>query len=160
MAQLTCQIENMINRVFFILALLATHAALAQPVSRAYEEAAYAQAITEYLKAAAKRHGTTLDTLIVGKRPGFPVVTLPPKVGNTTILFLTQKENDKKRNYNPTLVFTNMVGEVAKDNATFIFVTFYPGYTHQYDCMIDLKYNPQQKVFTLDHQEFKNYAYK
>jgi len=150
----------MVKRILFILAFLVTNTAFAQLVSPAAEESAYAQAISEYLKATSKRHGYTFDTLLVGKRHDFPVVTLPPKVDNTVIVFLTPKETDKKRKYNPKLIFVNLAGIVTKESSNFIFVTFYPGYTHQYDCMIDLKYNAATHAYDLDQLNFKNYAYK
>jgi len=120
----------------------------------------YSGAITEYIKAVYKRDKSVYDTLFFGKHKDFPNIELPGTIHNTKIVVLTTGEADKKRGYRKSLVFINMVGWVTEDRSEFIFVTFYPGYLHQFDCMINFKYNSKQKVFELDSLQFKNYAYK
>ena len=44
--------------------------------------------------------------------------------------------------------------------AEFILVAFFQGYRHQFDCMINLKYNSNRKEYELEDLQFKNYAYK
>lgn len=150
----------MIRTLTFITAFIFSQSAFCQEVSRAKEEQAYAQAIEEYLRAIYKRDASVFDTLIVGRRPDFPAVSLPSRISNTTILLLTTKETDAKRKHNKKLVFVNIVGTVAEDVSEFIVVTFYPGYIHQYDCKIGLRYDSSGKTFKLDHIGFKNYAYR
>lgn len=147
-------------RQFTFLILFFFVNAYCQAVPRLKEEKAYAQAIKEYLDATHKRDGSVFDTLLIGKRPDFPAISLPGRVGNTVIMFLTTKEVDKKRKQNRNLVFVNLVGTVTKDVAEFMVVTFYPDYTHQYDCIIGLKYNGTSHTFQRDYVHFKNYAYK
>jgi hypothetical protein len=149
------------RRQFTILILLFFFVnASGQAVSRLKEEKAYAQAIKEYLDATHKRDGSVFDTLLIGKRPDFPEISLPARVGNTVIMLLTTKEVDKKRKQNKKLVFVNLIGTVTNELADFMVVTFYPGYTHQYDCIIGLKYNGTSHIFQRDYVHFKNYAYK
>lgn len=120
----------------------------------------YSQAIAEYINAVYKRDGSVFDTLFFGKHKDFPEIELPPTIQNTNILVLTAEEVDKKRDYRRSLVFINMVAWFTEESREFIFVTFYPGYLHQYDCMIKYKYNSKKKTFELESLQFKNYAYK
>lgn len=150
----------MVKRIAFVVSLFVCHKAFGQSVSKKEAERAYEHAIKEFLNATNKRDASVFDTLLIGKRRDFPAVTLPARVGNTTVLFLTTKEADKKRKYNNKLVFVNLVGTVTKDISEFMFVTFYPDYVHQYDCIIGLKYNSTSRTFQLDYVNFKNYAYK
>jgi hypothetical protein len=120
----------------------------------------YSAAIAEYIKAVYQRDKSVFDTLFFGKHKDFPDLELPSTIQNTKIVVLTTDEADKKRVYNKSLVFINMVGWLTEEKSEFIFVTFYPGYLHQYDCMINFKYNAKQRVFELTSLQFKNYAYK
>jgi len=151
---------RMIKQLAFIVFVLFFHGAFCQTVSRTEEEKAYSRAIEEYLKATNKRDGSVFDTLLIGKRPDFPDVSLPPKVGSTVILFLTTKETNEKRKRNKNLVFVNLVGTVTNDLSEFLFVTFYPDYKHQCDCIVDLKFDIPNHTFKLQRVDFKNYADK
>jgi hypothetical protein len=121
---------------------------------------AYSQAISEYIKAVYARDKSGFDTLFIGKHVDFPGIELPATIQNTKIMLLTTEEADKKRKYRKSLVFVNMIGTVTKERSEFLLVTFYPGYVHQYDCMINFKYNSKRKVLKLESVQFKNYAYK
>lgn len=121
---------------------------------------AYSQAIAEYIKAVYKRDNLRFDTLFVGKNKDVPDIRLSPRIENTPVLLLTQEDANKKRTYRKSLVFVNIAGAVTKENAEFIFFTFFPKYEHQFDCMINFVYKPAKKAMVLDTLTFKNYAYK
>lgn len=139
-----------------------THAVLADSstVQKDEQTKLYSQAIAEYIKAVYKRDKSSFDTLFFGKHVDFPDIELPATIQNTKIILLTSEEADKKREYRKSLVFINMFGWITKDKSEFILVTFYPGYLHQFDCMINFKYNSAKKEFELEKLQFKNYAYK
>ncbi len=124
------------------------------------ETTRYSQAIAEYIKAIYKRDKSSYDTLYFGRNNEFPDITLPSKIENTGIVLLTQEEANERRKTRKSLVFINMVGWLEKDNSEFIFITFYPGYEHQYDCTTHFSYDTKFKKSTLKDLDFKNYAYK
>ena len=121
---------------------------------------AYSRAIAEYIQAVYKRDKTSFDTLFFGKHDDFPDIQLPAVIQNTNIKLLTTGEADKKRKYHKSLVFINMIGWIKKNKSEFMLVTFYPGYVHQFDCIINFNYNSQRHEYELENLEFKNYAYK
>lgn len=121
---------------------------------------AYSKAIAEYIKAVYKRDNLRFDTLFVGKNKDVPDIKLSPRIENTPVLLLTQEDANKKRTYRKSLVFVNIAGAVTKENAEFVFFTFFPKYEHQFDCMINLIYKPDKKTLQLNTLTFKNYAYK
>ncbi len=146
--------------IALVAALLFFHSTFGQSVSRAEEEKAYTQAIKEFLMAAGKRDSKVLDTLLVGKHSDFPEIRLPSKIGNTTLLLCTTADADNIRKRNKQLVFVNIVGIVTNEQSKFLFVTFYPGYVHQYDCNIELTYNSTSRTFQLGYVNFVNYMNK
>jgi hypothetical protein len=143
-----------------LISITICHNAIGQSISRAMQEKAYAQAIKEFLTATHKRDASVFDTLLVGRHPDFPAISLPARIGNTTILLCTTQQADSIRKRNEKLAFVNIVGTVAADNSRFLLVTFYPGYVHQYDCKIDLRYNSRNHTYQSVFVDFKNYAYK
>jgi hypothetical protein len=145
--------------LIFILPLFVSGQSTYSP-TKAELTKAYSQAIAEYIKAVYKRDKSSFDTLFFGKHGDFPDIELPATIQNTKIMLVTTEEADKMRKHRKSLVFINMIGWVKKDKSEFILVTFYPGYVHQYDCMINFKYNSHRKEFGLENLEFKNYAYK
>ena len=123
-------------------------------------EKAYTQAVEEYIKAVNNRDKSVPDTLFFGRNVEFPDIELPASIRNTGIVVLTSEEADRRREHRKSMVFVNLVGWVSKDKAEFILVTFYPGYLHQYDCMVNLKRDSVHKEYSLESVEFKNYVYK
>lgn len=106
----------------------------------------YARAIEAYMGAVGQKDSTGFDTLFIGKIFDFPDITLPATINGTKILLLTQEEvNSKKSVYRQTAPYINLMGFVENDNAEFIFVTFYPGFNHQYDYYINYRYNPEKE---------------
>ena len=116
----------------------------------------YSQAAGEYIKAVKKRDKPGFDTLFIGKHKDFPDIDLPAIIENTRIMLLTGEEADKKSEYLKSWVFVNMIGWIKKDRSEFFLVTFYPGYVHHYDCIINFKYNFKRKEFELENLQFKN----
>lgn len=111
----------------------------------------YTQAIAEYMGAVYKKENTNFDTLFFGKQSGFPDIDLPTTINGAKIHILNQEEvNNNKSIYNKSSPYINLIGFVENDTAEFIFVTFYPGFNHQYDCYINFRYNSEKKEFDLD----------
>jgi hypothetical protein len=145
--------------LFFILPLFVFGQATYSPAKPELTNG-YSQAITEFIKAVYKRDNSSFDTLFFGKHDDFPEIELPTTIQNTKIVLLTSGEADKKREYRKSLVYINMFSWITKDKSEFILVVFFPGYLHQYDCMINFKYNSKRKIFEMENLQFKNYAYK
>jgi hypothetical protein len=120
---------------------------------------AYTRAIAEYIKAIYEYDKSRYDTLFFGKHDDFPEIKLPTVIGNTNIILLTPAEADKKRTYHKSMVYINMFGSTDGDRAEFILVTFFPGYHHQYDYFIDLKYDAIRKDFVLEKVRLEKYIY-
>ncbi len=116
----------------------------------------YHQAILEYLKVVYQRHGTSFDTLFFGKHEEFPDIKLDTTIQGTRIMLVTTDEADKRREYRKSLVYINLFGDITKESAHFIFVTFFPEYHHQYDYFIDLAYHAERNEFELERIQFKN----
>jgi hypothetical protein len=121
---------------------------------------AYTQAIGDFINAVYERDSSRFDTLFFGRHTEFPDIALPPGIYNTSIRQLTMDEADKKRIDNKSLVYINLFSWVTMEKSEFIFVAFYPGYLHQYDCMINYQYNHVSKDYVMEKLKFKNYAYK
>lgn len=81
-------------------------------------------------------------------------------IDGVNIVLLTTEAADRKRVNHKSLVFINLFGWVEKDKAEFIFVTFFPGYQHQYDYFINFTFNNNQKVFELTEIQFEDYFHK
>lgn len=111
----------------------------------------YSQAIAEYIGAVYKKDKTNFDTLFFGKQFDFPDIDLPTTINGTRIIILTQGEIDSKMSiYDKSSPYINLIGFVENEKAEFIFVTFYPGFNHQYDCYVNFRYNSEKKEFHLD----------
>lgn len=117
----------------------------------------FSQAIEDYIKAEYKKDKTKYDTLFFGKHKEFPDIALPPVIENTKIMVITPEEADRKRKNNKSMVYINMFGWFSKDQTEFLMVTFFPGYTHQYDYSINYKYNSKTEAFEMGNIQFKNF---
>lgn len=118
----------------------------------------YGKAIAAYIKAVYKKDKSSYDTLFFGKHTDFPDITLPNNVSGTHIVLLTSEAADVRRKHNPDLVYINMFGEITATNAHFFFVTFFPGYQHQYDYFFDFEKDEKSNEFVLDKIQFEDYA--
>lgn len=116
----------------------------------------YAKAIRYYINAVQQKDSTVLDTVFFIKRKNgqpddFPDIQLPRSVNQTQLILLTQQQaDDHKHNYRASSPCINLVGWVENQKAEFVFVAFYPGYTHQSDCHIQYKFNPSTNDFNLE----------
>ena len=118
----------------------------------------YGQAIEAYIKAVYRKDKSQYDTLFFGKHEDFHNITLPGKVLQTEVVLLTTEEADERRKHNPGMVYINLFGEITTSNAHFIFVTFFPGYQHQYDYFFDFYCSTKSSEFMLDKIQFEDYA--
>jgi hypothetical protein len=73
---------------------------------------------------------------------------------------ISPEDSLKKQKASKSLVYINLVGWVNQEAAEFIFVIFSNGGEHQYDCFINYKYDPEQKVFRIDDLRYEYYLYK
>lgn len=116
----------------------------------------YSKAIKDYIEAVYQLDKKVLDTLFILKRQNgqeddFPDIQLPQKINKTSIILLTQKDADLRRDASRKATpFINLIGNVDDNNADFIFVAFYPGFTHQMDAYINYKYDKLKKEYVLD----------
>lgn len=116
----------------------------------------YGKAIKDYIEAVYQLDKTVLDTLFILKRQNgqeddFPAMQLPEAINKTRIVLLTQQEADlRKASSRKVTPFINLIGNVDNKNADFIFVTFYPGFTHQMDAYINYIYDDGKKNYVLD----------
>jgi len=108
----------------------------------------YTQAIAEYIKTVYQKDQIHFDTLFLGKQVEFPDTGLPATISGVNIRILAPQEiNVYKSGYRKSSPYINLIGFVENDQAEFIFVTFYPGFDHQYDCYINFRYNSEKKEF-------------
>ncbi len=116
----------------------------------------YIKAIQDYIDAIHQKDKTVFDTLFFIKRKNgqaddFPDIQLPLSVKQTKLLQFTKQQADHhKQLYCKSSPCINLIGGVEKNKAEFIFVTFYPGYNHQYDCYINYKFNSTKKDYDLE----------
>jgi hypothetical protein len=125
----------------------------------------YTRAISDFIQAVNKKHHTFFDTLFFGKHvygqpDDFPDIVLPETIEKTQIRLISPEAGLKKQKASKSLVYINLVGWVNQEAAEFIFVIFSNGGEHQYDCFINYKYDPEQKVFRIDDLRYEYYLYK
>lgn len=145
--------------ILFILPLLSCGQTNSSP-EKPNEEQIFVHAITEYIHAVKKEHATTYDTLYFGKHPDFPNISLPTKIENTTLLQIEFEEGMKKQKADSSMVYINLFGWAEKTKAEFIFVTFWDRCAHQFDYIINYKYDSTQKDFIIDNSRFDYFLYK
>lgn len=115
----------------------------------------YSNAIKQYLRSIHEKDKTTIDTLYFNKRHNgqpddFPDIDLPQTINGTRIILLTTGEAASgKFRFGKSSPCINLIGWVDKESAEIIFVTFYPGFQHQYDCYISYNFNSKTKEFDL-----------
>lgn len=122
----------------------------------------YIKAITGYIDAIYKKDKISFDTLFLGDRKfgqpdDFPDIKLPERINGTKIELISVAESHgiKKSSFKKNSPFINLMGWVDKLTAEFVFVTFYPGFDHQYDVRFNYKYNPAKKDFELTEQRIE-----
>lgn len=124
----------------------------------------YSKAIVDFIEAIDKEEKTAFDTLFIANRKNgqpddFPDIDLPVAIGNTKIILLPGSDSEaRKSSYRKTSPFINLMGWVEEQHAQFVFVVFYPGFQHQYDCYIDYQYNSNNKEFELEKSRVERVA--
>lgn len=117
---------------------------------------AYVKAIQDFIDALYQKDKTVFDTLFFIKRNNgepddFPDIQLPQSIKQTKLLLFTQQQADNHQQlYCKSSPCINLIGQIEKDNAEFIFVIFYPSYKHQYDCYISCKFNSVKKSYDIE----------
>ena len=111
----------------------------------------YTRAIEAYIRASNQKEQSSFDSLFIGKQGDFPEIELPAFINSTKVHLLKQEDIDNNKSlYKKSSPFINLIGFIEADKAEFIFVTFYPGFNHQYDCYINYRFNALKKEFDLD----------
>lgn len=109
----------------------------------------YCTAITDFLDAVRSFDHTVYDTLYIiarknGQPDDFPDIDLPATIRSTVLVLDTgQTAHVNARASGKLCPALNLVGWVDPDRAEFIFVVFYPGLLHQFDCR--LEYSSKKK---------------
>lgn len=116
---------------------------------------AYVKAIQDFMDALYQKNKTVFDTLFFIKRNNgepddFPDIQLPQSIKQTKLILLTQQQADNHQQlYCKSSPCINLIGQIEKDSAEFIFIIFYPSYKHQYDCYSSYKFNSVKKSYEL-----------
>jgi len=134
------------------------HAAM----QKAELEKIYSMAIADYIKLLKKQHKLKYAVLFFGKHQNgkpedFPDITLPVKMGGTSISLIDPVKGEEMQKENKSSAYINLIGWVNDSNASFIFVTFTDGFVHQFDYFINYKFDIKKKKYLLDDNRFVNY---
>ena len=118
----------------------------------------YTKAINEYIGIIRNRDNVKFDTLFISNRKlgqpdDFPDINLPSTINNTHIELIPMLNGNENQKYifSKTSPMINLIGCVEQTKAEFIFVTFYPGFKHQFDCYINYTLNTNSKTFELEN---------
>ena len=103
----------------------------------------YIRAVTDYIAVVDTMWKTRLDSIFLGDRKfgtedNFPNIVLPPKIKSASIQLLSVGEGHRKKDFAYTVnsPFVNLMAWKNKDEMEFDFVSFYPGFDHQFDCFL------------------------
>lgn len=117
----------------------------------------YIRAVTDYIAVVDTMWKTRLDSIFLGDRKfgtedDFPNIVLPPKIKSTSIQLLSVGEGHRKKHFAYTVnsPFVNLMAWKNKDVMEFDFVSFYPGFDHQFDCFLyyHISENPTKDSLT------------
>jgi len=118
----------------------------------------YIRAIRDYMDGVYQKDSTLFDTLYLADRKtggpdDFPDVTLPREIGKTKIVMIpaTSASKAPEIQFGETTPLINLMGWIDETKAEFIFVTFFPGYHHQFDCDIIYSFLPIEKDYQLEN---------
>ncbi|MFM7155040.1 MAG: hypothetical protein ACKOZV_13055 [Bacteroidota bacterium] len=117
----------------------------------------YIRAIRDYMDGVYQKDSTLFDTLYFADRKtggpdDFPDITLPREIGKTKIVMLpvTSAYEAPEIQFEETKPLINLMGWIDETKAEFIFVIFFPGYHHRYDCHINYSFLPVEKDYQLE----------
>ena len=103
----------------------------------------YTRALTDYIAVVDTMWKIRLDSIFLGDRKfgtedDFPNIVLPPKIKSASIQLLSVGEGHRKKDFAYTVnsPFVNLMAWKNKDEMEFDFVSFYPGFDHQFDCFL------------------------
>lgn len=118
----------------------------------------YIRAIRDYMGGVYQKDSTLFDTLYLADRKtggpdDFPDITLPREIGKTKIVMIpaTSASKAPEIQFGETTPLINLMGWIDETKAEFIFVTFFPGYHHQFDCHIIYSFLPIEKDYQLEN---------
>lgn len=124
------------------------------PVDKAIQLKLYIQAIEDYIEAVQQKDHIRLDTLFLSNRQmgspdDFPDIRLPAQIAGVGIVLLPQDEvyTGHADQYRQTAPLINLVGWIDGKGAEFIFVTFFPAFTHQFDGYIQYTYDVSRQDY-------------
>jgi hypothetical protein len=117
----------------------------------------YIRAIRDYMGGVYQKDSTLFDTLYLADRKtggpdDFPDITLPWEIGKTKIVMIpaTSASKAPEIQFGETTPLINLMGWIDETKAEFIFVTFFPGYHHRFDCHINYSFLPIEKDYQLE----------
>jgi hypothetical protein len=135
---------------------IASQAQTGKPVTgKAELSKIYSTAIGQYLREVSSNEKSAPDTLYLndrknGQEDDFPDIVLPKSIAGTRIIVLKPDEaKARQKNFKKSSPLVNLMGWVEKEKAEFIFVTFYPGYSHRYDWYINYNFNHKTNAYEL-----------
>lgn len=151
--------------ILFLLIPLLAACQQNKPAAKPGLTAVYTQAIGDFIVAANEQNKTNFDTLYFGKRANgqpddFPDIELPATINHTVIRLVLPEEGTRLQNQRKQRVYINLMGWVEPDTASFIFVVFSNGFTHQYDYTINYRYNPATQKYKLKNVQFAGPPFK
>lgn len=117
----------------------------------------YVKAIQDYIDAIYRKDKSSFDTLYLANRKmggpdDFPDIELPEKIEGVEIILMpfVDAHANKIIQYKKTTPLINLMGWVDKVKGEFVFVTFFPGFKHNYDCYINYNFNSEKKDYELE----------
>ena len=119
----------------------------------------YAQAISDFIKTANKKNKTNFDTLYFGKRSNglpddFPNIKLPETIEGTYIKLISPEAGKKTQNECKSRIYVNLIGYLGRETAEFMFIVFSNGFEHQYDYIIEYKFDSVRGEFEQQKIQF------
>ena len=95
-----------------------------------------------------------------GQPDDFPDIQLPSNIENTNIKLISPEQGIKVQTKSKSSFYINLIGWVESEIADFAFVTFSNRFSHQFDCIIKYKYDPEKKQFVIETTRFEKYFHK
>ncbi|MBX7052264.1 MAG: hypothetical protein K1X54_09535 [Flavobacteriales bacterium] len=128
-------------------------------------EETYAIAIADYIRLVQVEYGLEFDTLYFGKHQynqsdDFPDITLPDRIGSTYVRLVSMEEGVTIQKQKKSSYYINLIGVVESLQSQFTFVTFSHGFVHQFDALLEYKFDRQTGKLVLSANHWENFALK
>ena len=124
----------------------------------------YCQAISDFLTNIKASTSSRFDTLYIGKRKfgqedDFPEIDLPVRINGTKIVLLEVEEANTtyRSKYTEHSPYINLLGWINKEAAEFMFVCFYPEFSHQMDVRIQYSAEPAETQYATSGYKLSTY---